>query len=98
MLIATRWIYEINVYDLEEKTWVSKTHQPELQGLHSKGAYRSVSTSSNQRVITPAKGEDGTASSAHSYSIDEVGGGGGEFSSSAGHYQTVLDRLLPVSS
>jgi hypothetical protein len=55
---------------------VSKTEQPEAQGLHSKGAYRSVATSSKQRVITPSKGGDLKASSAHSYAIDEEGEGG----------------------
>ena len=70
-----RWIYEINVYDLREKRWISKTKQPDAQGMHSTGAYRSVIASSKQRVIIPKSG-DGKASSAQSYSIDEVGEGG----------------------
>jgi hypothetical protein len=58
-----RWVYELNVYDLRRRLWVSKTEQPEMEGLHSKGAYRSVATSSKQRVIAPAKGGDLKASS-----------------------------------
>lgn len=72
------FLFEINIYDLRRHVWSSKTLQPELQGLHSKGAYRSVAISSKVRVIDPPKG-DGKASSAHSYIIDEEGEGGGEF-------------------
>ncbi|OCF43659.1 regulatory protein ral2 [Kwoniella heveanensis CBS 569] len=70
------WIYEINVYDLKKRVWESKTEQPEIGGLHSKGAYRSVSTSSKMRVVTPHVGLDFKAGPAHSYSVDEEGEGG----------------------
>ena len=56
--------------------WISKTDQPERQGLHSKGAYRSVAASAKHRVITPRK----DAKSAHTYTIDEEGEGGGKYS------------------
>ena len=69
------WVYEINVYDLEACRWTSKTSQPEAQGAHSKGAYRSVAVSSKQRAIMPKSGESKT-SFTHSYSIDEDGEGG----------------------
>ncbi|ORX41169.1 hypothetical protein BD324DRAFT_574970 [Kockovaella imperatae] len=68
------WIYEINVYDLKKRRWISKTQQPEMNGQHSKGAYRSVATSSKQRVIIPPKRPDSNTS--QSYSIDEEGEGG----------------------
>lgn len=68
-----RWIYEINVYDLRLHRWVSKTMQPEVQGQHSKGAYRSVAATSKQRVITPKVGETAVT---QPYSIDEEGEGG----------------------
>lgn len=55
---------------------MSKTDQPERQGLHSKGAYRSVAASAKHRVITPRK--DAKATHAHTYSIDEEGEGGGK--------------------
>lgn len=64
------WVYEINVYDLKRRVWISRTEQPEAQGLHSKGAYRSVATSSKQRVILPKN--------ALSYAINEEGEGGGQ--------------------
>ena len=69
----------MNVYDLRRKIWVSKTEQPEMQGLHSKGAYRSVAASSKRRVVLPAKSGEIKPSSTHSYSIDEEGEGGGEW-------------------
>lgn len=68
--LIDRWIYQVNVYDLKRRQWVSKTEQPEVQGLHSKGAYRSVACSSKQRVI-----QSGDKSIA-TYSIDEEGEGG----------------------
>lgn len=55
--------------------WISRTDQPERQGLHSKGAYRSVACSAKHRVIAP-RGVD--PKSAHTYTIDEEGEGGGE--------------------
>ncbi|WVQ95580.1 hypothetical protein IAU59_002677 [Kwoniella sp. CBS 9459] len=70
------WIYEINVYDLKKKLWESKTEQPEMGGLHSKGAYRSVSTSSKTRVVIPHVGAEFKAGPAHSYAVDEEGEGG----------------------
>ncbi|WWC65357.1 uncharacterized protein I303_107975 [Kwoniella dejecticola CBS 10117] len=70
------WIYEINVYNLKKGIWESKTAQPESGGLHSKGAYRSVATSSKQRVVIPHGGGELKATSSHSYSIDEDGEGG----------------------
>lgn len=72
------WIYEINVYNLKKQVWESKTVQPEAGGLHSKGAYRSVATSSKRRVVVPHTGGELKATSSHSYSIDEEGEGGGE--------------------
>nr|ODN90063.1 regulatory protein ral2 [Cryptococcus depauperatus CBS 7841] len=74
------WIYEINVYDLENRLWVSKTEQPQASGMYSKGAYRSVATSSKKRVVVPhaRQGADGKSANTHSYSVDEEGGGGGE--------------------
>ncbi len=65
------------MYDLNQKIWTSKTEQPEMNGMHSKGAYRSVATSSKQRVIVPVKNGDSKTASVHSYSIDEEGEGGG---------------------
>ncbi|WWC92140.1 uncharacterized protein L201_007094 [Kwoniella dendrophila CBS 6074] len=70
------WIYEINVYDLKKQIWESKTIQPESGGLHSKGAYRSVATSSRQRVVIPRGGAELKSTTTHSYSIDEEGEGG----------------------
>ena len=71
------WVYEINVYDLRRKVWISKTDQPEMEGMHSKGAYRSVASSSKQRVIKPARfSENKPFSTVHSHSIDEDGEGG----------------------
>ncbi|KAK8850410.1 hypothetical protein IAR55_004328 [Kwoniella newhampshirensis] len=67
------WIYEINVYDLKDKIWESKTEQPEVGGMHSKGAYRSVATSSKTRVVLP---HEVKSTSAHSYSVEEEGEGG----------------------
>jgi hypothetical protein len=74
-VLTSRWVYEMNLYDLRQQRWVTKTMQPELQGLHSKGAYRSIATSSKQRVITPKAG-DMKNTAAQSYSIDEQGEGG----------------------
>jgi hypothetical protein len=94
-------VYELNVYDLRRRLWVSKTEQPEMQGLHSKGAYRSVATSSKQRVIAPAKGGDLKASSGHSYSIDEEGEGGDIVCYSNYDFAKVrreLDVISPSSS
>jgi hypothetical protein len=54
--------------------WISKTDQPERQGLHSKGAYRSIACSAKHRVVTPR----GDPKSVRTYSIDEEGEGGGE--------------------
>ena len=62
------------MYDLKARRWVSKTQQPEVNGLHSKGAYRSVAVSSKQRVITQPTQSDKTAK--QSYSIEEDGKGG----------------------
>ncbi|WWD20591.1 hypothetical protein CI109_105067 [Kwoniella shandongensis] len=70
------WIYEINVYDLKNRVWESKTEQPEMGGLHSKGAYRSVATSSKTRVVLPHGSGEVKSSSTHSYSVDEEGEGG----------------------
>ncbi|WVQ70526.1 hypothetical protein IAR50_000045 [Cryptococcus sp. DSM 104548] len=67
------WIYEINVYDLQSRVWLSKTEQPQAGGMYSKGAYRSVAASSSKRVVTPNTAE---RPNAHSYSVDEEGGGG----------------------
>ena len=75
--LTYRWIYEINVYDLRRGVWSSKTIQPELRGMHSKGAYRSLLTGGKRRVIQPPKGEDVKASAPLSYSIEEEGEGGG---------------------
>ncbi|ODO10405.1 hypothetical protein I350_01000 [Cryptococcus amylolentus CBS 6273] len=64
------WVYEINVYDLQSRVWVSKTEQPQAGGMFSKGAYRSVAASSSKRVITPApESKPGS----QSYSVDEEG-------------------------
>lgn len=72
------FLYEINIYDLRRRVWTSKTLQPTMHGLFSKGAYRSVAISSKNRVIDPPKGGELKASSAQSYVIDEDGEGGGE--------------------
>ena len=64
------------MYNLRTKQWISKTQQPEVNGLHSKGAYRSVAASSKQRVISPSPRTEGGPSTNHSYSIDEDGEGG----------------------
>ncbi|WRT70549.1 uncharacterized protein IL334_007547 [Kwoniella shivajii] len=95
------WIYEINVYDLKKNLWESKTIQPELGGLHSKGAYRSVATSSKRRVVVPHVGGDMKATSSHSYSIDEEGEGGDVWCYSNYDFAKVrreLDVLSPNSS
>ncbi|WVQ85881.1 hypothetical protein IAT38_008049 [Cryptococcus sp. DSM 104549] len=72
------WIYEINVYDLRSRLWVSKAEQPQAGGMYSKGAYRSVATSSKKRVVLPQRGQPGEikAATTHSYSVDEEGKGG----------------------
>jgi len=88
----------MNIYDLRQRRWVSKTMQPDLQGLHSKGAYRSVATSSKQRVITPKAGEMRNTSS-QSYSIDEEGEGGEIWSYSNYDFAKVrreLDLFTPA--
>lgn len=54
---------------------MSKTEQPEMQVLHSKGAYRSVATSSKQRVILPDS-VDPKVVPRHSYAVDEEDEGG----------------------
>ena len=78
LLTRRSWLYEMNLYDLKTNQWISKTMQPEANGLHSKGAYRSVCVSSKQRVITPEPDGDTQVGAKHSYSIDEDGEGGGE--------------------
>lgn len=71
------WIYEISAYDLKRHVWVSKTPQPESRGLHSKGAYRSVAISTNQRVVFPVSDSHSfTGTQALPYSEDEPGYGG----------------------
>lgn len=70
------------MFDLRRSVWTSKTLQPELQGLHSKGAYRSVAISSKTRMVVPMSSGEIKASAAHSYVIDEDGEGGGELSPS----------------
>ncbi|BEJ11237.1 hypothetical protein CspHIS471_0106590 [Cutaneotrichosporon sp. HIS471] len=71
------WIYEISAYDLKRRVWVSKTPQPESHGLHSKGAYRSVALSTNQRVVFPhSDSHTFTGTQALPYSEDEEGFGG----------------------
>jgi hypothetical protein len=71
------WIYEISAYDLKRRVWVSKTPQPESHGLHSKGAYRSVALSTNQRVIFPhSDSHTFTGTQPLPYSEDEEGYGG----------------------
>lgn len=71
------WIYEISAYDLRRHVWVSKTPQPESHGLHSKGAYRSVAISTNQRVVFPlSDSHTFTGTQALPYSEDEEGYGG----------------------
>lgn len=71
------WIYEISAYDLKRRVWVSKTAQPESHGLHSKGAYRSVALSTNQRVVFPhSDSHTFTGTQALPYSEDEEGYGG----------------------
>ena len=86
------------MYDLRQRRWLSKTIQPEAQGQHSKGAYRSVMVSSKQRVITPKS--DGKISSAQSYSIEEEGEGGQAWCFSNYDFAKVrreLDVLTPLS-
>lgn len=73
--LTCSWVYEINTYDLDKNIWVSRTEQPEAHGFHSKGAYRSVATSSKQRVISPHRE---TSQQSLSYAVDEEGEGGGE--------------------
>ncbi|WVW81010.1 hypothetical protein I302_103001 [Kwoniella bestiolae CBS 10118] len=93
------WIYEINVYDLKKRVWESKTAQPESAGQHSKGAYRSVATSSRKRVVLPQTSSE-LKSSSHSYSIDEEGEGGDVWCYSNYDFAKVrreLDVLLPDS-
>ncbi|ORY35840.1 hypothetical protein BCR39DRAFT_455988, partial [Naematelia encephala] len=93
------WIYEVNVFDLSKRIWVSKTAQPELQGQHSKGAYRSVATSSKSHVIIPTK--PGDQSAAHSFSLDEEGEGGDIWCYSNYDFAKVrreLDLIAPTSS
>lgn len=65
------------MYDLKRHVWSSKTMQPELRGMHSKGAYRSLMTGGKRRVIQPIKGEDVKGSAPFSYSMEEEGEGGG---------------------
>ena len=87
------------MFDLKRKLWVSKTDQPELQGLHSKGAYRSVAASSRQRVIYPKKG-DVKGSAAQTYSIDEEGEGGDVWCYSNYDFAKVrreLDCITPLN-
>ncbi|KAK4683499.1 hypothetical protein P7C73_g6754, partial [Tremellales sp. Uapishka_1] len=93
------WIYEINVFDLTKRIWVSRTEQPELQGLHSKGAYRSVATSSKQRVIVPNKSSEmrTPASASQSYSIDEEGEGGDIWTYSNYDFSKVRRELELIS-
>ena len=66
------------MFDLKRKVWVSKTEQPEMQGTHSKGAYRSVATSSKHRVIIPGRSGELKSHTTHSYTIDEEDEGGGK--------------------
>lgn len=73
------WIYEINVYDLKNRVWISKTEQPQADGMYSKGAYRSVAASSKKRVQTPRQGGDLKSATTHAYSVDEEGEGGGKY-------------------
>ncbi|CAK9786675.1 galactose oxidase [Cutaneotrichosporon oleaginosum] len=71
------WIYEISAYDLKRRLWVSKTPQPESHGLHSKGAYRSVALSTNQRVVFPhSDSHTFTGTQGLPFSEDEEGYGG----------------------
>lgn len=71
------WIYEVSAYDLRRHIWVSKTLQPESHGLHSKGAYRSVAISTNQRVVFPhSDSHTFTGTQALPFSEDEEGYGG----------------------
>jgi hypothetical protein len=72
--LLPKWIYEINVYDLKKRVWISRTPQPESQGSNSKGAYRSVAASSKRRVVVPAR--DGERGPSQSYSLEEEGEGG----------------------
>ncbi|ODN86083.1 regulatory protein ral2 [Cryptococcus wingfieldii CBS 7118] len=92
------WIYEINVYDLQSRVWVSKTEQPQAGGMFSKGAYRSVAASSSKRVISPApESKPGS----QSYSVDEAGEGGDVWCYSNYDFAKVrreLDIISPSSS
>ncbi|TYJ51585.1 hypothetical protein B9479_007834 [Cryptococcus floricola] len=92
------WIYEINVYDLQSRVWVSKTEQPQAGGMFSKGAYRSVAASSSKRVIMPApESKPGS----QSYSVDEEGEGGDVWCYSNYDFAKVrreLDIISPSSS
>ncbi|EIW69823.1 hypothetical protein TREMEDRAFT_11835, partial [Tremella mesenterica DSM 1558] len=94
------WIYEVNVYDLRTRRWISKTAQPEMSGLHSKGAYRSVMASSKQKVILPRR-IDNKPSTTHSYTIDEEGEGGDIWCYSNYDFARVrreLDLFTPIES
>lgn len=68
-----------NVYDLKNRVWISKTEQPQADGMYSKGAYRSVAASSKKRVQTPRQGGDLKSATTHAYSVDEEGEGGGKY-------------------
>lgn len=70
------WIYEMNVYDLTLGIWVSKTEQPVSHGLHSKGAYRSVTASSPLHVVVPSTESAVNPASALPYTVEEEGSGG----------------------
>lgn len=82
--------------------------QPDLHGLHSKGAYRSLMVGSRRRVIQPTKGEDVKGSAPLSYSIDEEGEGGDLYCYSNYDFAKVrreldiispdIDTTLPSSS
>ncbi|OXG29117.1 regulatory protein ral2 [Cryptococcus neoformans Tu259-1] len=95
------WIYEINVYDLKNRVWISKTEQPQADGMYSKGAYRSVAASTKKRVQTPRQGGDLKSATTHAYSVDEEGEGGDIWCYSNYDFAKVrreLDILSPDSS
>lgn len=71
--------------------------QPEMHGLHSKGAYRSLMVGSRRRVIQPSKGEDVKGSAPLSYTIDEEGGGGDLFCYSNYDFAKVRRELDVIS-
>ncbi|WVO20378.1 uncharacterized protein IAS62_001673 [Cryptococcus decagattii] len=95
------WIYEINVYDLKNRVWISKTEQPQADGMYSKGAYRSIATSSKKRVQRPQQGGHLKSTTAHTYSVDEEDEGGDIWCYSNYDFAKVrreLDILSPESS